>query len=560
MPTSKHWFNKALQTISTNSNRRHFLKATIAAGFSLSLLGVNGALYGCASRTKPQLKDTMEEEIKDLMWGPTTPERVDRLVQIMDQAMAKKDAELAQRASEGLVPHAGQASPKLLIQAYNTFPEEEKFQRYLIQLLALNFIVNAKERKTILSFYWTKMSAPRKDYNTMIAREIYSDHVRILGLMGIRQLRRFQRLVRRSSNIMGYELVHEYHAGYMLWQLIASVNDLFSIPAEKGAYFTFKDRFSDPDIFNAVHVAYMKRLAGLTNINSITRGQPPGKSPEDIERDKVEYAYDETNKAKWRGVLKDWWEKLGQWQPDYKNEDPEKRIFALLSLDEGSIDGRIDQDDCDLVRELSNIILSQGFERHEVKRVALSIIGSYPELSPDEQNMLVKHLLENTENDLVLSAARGLRFRNNLPAEKILYFLSEKKKEDAQLGQYLEDLLLSSLNSQDAFRELVNSLVMTHPKDIKNIRRRAEELRIWYLGLGGNRDQIVRQGTSLLAKKTQDSIIEWLRNISMMHIWVPMPTAMFLFYPATQDGRMFTDQEEEAAIDADSMKFAQIVR
>jgi hypothetical protein len=70
----------------------------------------------------------------------------------------------------------------------------------------------------------------------------------------------------------------------------------------------------------------------------------------------------------------------------------------------------------------------------------------------------------------------------------------------------------------------------------------------------------VRQGTSLLAKKTQDSIIEWLRNISMMHIWVPMPTAMFLFYPATQDGRMFTDQEEEAAIDADSMKFAQIVR
>ena len=73
MVTPTYWADKLVNKIlSTRNNRREFLKATAAAGLSVSALGAIDVLSGFAGVQPTQDKNTdLQKEIYDLMWEHT---------------------------------------------------------------------------------------------------------------------------------------------------------------------------------------------------------------------------------------------------------------------------------------------------------------------------------------------------------------------------------------------------------------------------------------------------------------------------------------------------------
>jgi hypothetical protein len=268
------------------------------------------------------------------------------------------------------------------------------------------------------------------------------------------------------------------------------------------------------------------------------------------------YLY-EDNKLVWREKVEDWRQKIESGSPADRNIDWAERINALLCLDERNPLPN-DADD----RKLLLSMLADKNELPQVKMQVLLIFGSFLPLCPDDISMLVDYLLNNPDNDLVLAAARGLRFRKNLPAKQILNFLEFKKQENEKFGQYLEDLLISSLDSSDAFKVLVRSIsktILTDSNNRSDIRRRLEELRILYLRCGEARDSMVAEAFGSAPREAVNEFINFMRDISKINIWRQMPMVMFTLSPATYDGMITKFPENEAALAVDIANFDKIM-
>jgi len=95
-------------------------------------------------------------------------------------------------------------------------------------------------------------------------------------------------------------------------------------------------------------------------------------------------------------------------------------------------------------------------------------------------------------HNLVIAAAKALRFKENLPAKKIVKILERNRKKNPILGQQLDDILLSTLVSEDAaladvFAALVWNMFISEPNNKKDEMKRINEIRIWYWRLSLNR-------------------------------------------------------------------------
>jgi len=104
---------------------------------------------------------------------------------------------------------------------------------------------------------------------------------------------------------------------------------------------------------------------------------------------------------------------------------------------------------------------------------------------------LMMNYLDGKNDNLVVAAAKALRFKENLPAKKIVDILDRHRKREPLLGQQLDDILLSTLVSEDdaladVFAALTWNLFKTDPDNKKDKILRINEIRIWYWRLSNN--------------------------------------------------------------------------
>ena len=129
----------------------------------------------------------------------------------------------------------------------------------------------------------------------------------------------------------------------------------------------------------------------------------------------------------------------------------------------------------------------------EFQKAIVPVLGNNFALTPEIQTVLVDYL-ESTDSDLVVAAAKALRFKENLPAKEIVKILKQHRKRDPELGQQLDDILLSTLVSEDValaevFATLVWNILSIDSNKKKDKIKRINEIRIWYWRLSNNRKE-----------------------------------------------------------------------
>jgi hypothetical protein len=536
MTTPTHWVDKVNQIISTSSTRREFLKATTLAGLSVGALGHVNLLYSFAEVQEAPAKNVQQDEILDLMWGPNDPARVDRLIAILDQAIKDKNLGLTKAAAEGLAIYPGRDVASKLCEAFNAFPEQQTTQtehitiienlvlrKYIIQLMGFNFCYSdVAARKEIMTFFAKCLRDP--SLAIPIRRAVYSSMI-FIGNMSLRLLLRYVRNI-RLADLKGFELVLEHWAGFMIKRIYPQ--------------FHVFERFADHD---ALLKEYMLRCYGRTVDYAILANGDPvhgaGKSSEQKEIDQNMFGDPDSKVSLWREQL--------------KNKNPENiklRTQALLNVDE-----RIVMPSNPVDWRLLLAILQDDSEPPEVKIVVELIFGAaYQFNSPRPVEELLKNL-KSSDKELVRAAAQAMRFKDGLPADRILEII--KQIQDDTFCQQLGDALFSSLDFPGAFQALVWSVLSTPSKDIADKKWRLDELRVWYVRLEGKRDAIVRQALSSEPEQTKVEFIEWLRNLSMIEIRTPMPIPTFVWQAATWDGQA-VDSQRGPLILADMQAFERL--
>jgi hypothetical protein len=101
---------------------------------------------------------------------------------------------------------------------------------------------------------------------------------------------------------------------------------------------------------------------------------------------------------------------------------------------------------------------------------------------------------------------------------------------------------------------LIWSILSTDPKKPDEQKRRFDELRVWYVRLGDERDKVVRQALQGESEHLVKAFNAWLRNLSMFVIHTPLPAPAFVQSPSTWQG--FTaDPVRDAAFKDDADQF-----
>ncbi len=130
----------------------------------------------------------------------------------------------------------------------------------------------------------------------------------------------------------------------------------------------------------------------------------------------------------------------------------------------------------------------------ELVKVIVAILGSNLAFTVEIEDVMLDYLA-GSDGELVVAAAKALRFKENLPAKKIAKILEQHRKKNPALGQQLDDILLSTLVSEDdalkdVFAALIWNMFNTEAVNKADKFRRLNEIRIWYWRLSINRKNI----------------------------------------------------------------------
>ena len=199
----------------------------------------------------------------------------------------------------------------------------------------------------------------------------------------------------------------------------------------------------------------------------------------------------------------------------HRSEIAEKEFLSIIAAIDPSFEGPSLQSEN---RELWKVQLSSGSDEDKISAIKslhrlsfagsklllgmlknaslklqeaiVPILGNNLALTPEIVDVMLNYL-DGKNDNLVVAAAKALRFKENLPAKKIVEILERHRKGDPILGQQLDDILLSTLVSEDAaledvFAALVWNMSKTEPDNKKDKIMRLNEMRIWYWRLSNN--------------------------------------------------------------------------
>jgi hypothetical protein len=150
----------------------------------------------------------------------------------------------------------------------------------------------------------------------------------------------------------------------------------------------------------------------------------------------------------------------------------------------------------------------------KLQKAIVPLLGNNIAFTPEIQAVMLNYL-DGKNDHLIIAAAKALRFKENLPAKDIATILERHRKRDPALGQQLDDILLSTLVSEDGaladiFTALVKNIFITKPVNKMDQMMRINEIRIWYWRLSINRNQYA---TYPYSKSSDMDILEYSGDI-----------------------------------------------
>jgi hypothetical protein len=438
-------------------DRRSFLYRAAAGAGAVLLWTV---FFSCAGTPSTQDRDSLKEIKAIREKEPNDPVDVQRHKDILLPWSGEPSNEVKLEAARALALHADFFVIPTYVEAALKNSNNETFLNNLMQLLAVNYVINPPARLKIIYFlYRFSDPSPKRIQarNPYLAPDSVIEHARS-------SFRFLGNIAYRNYLIKLNEALTEVH-----WS-----------------------------IYRTAYQQELKRLIGELYPSFLNVR---------FEEIRIERYPDEKLIASWRAQL--------------SSGSDEDKINALIKLHRVSF----------LYFEPLLGMLANA--NPKVQKAIVPILGNNIALTPEFIAVMMNYL-DGEDEELVISAAKSMRFKENLPAKEIVKILERHRKMDPAHGQQLDDILLSTLVSEDdaladVFALLVENLVNTAPNNKKDIIKRINEIRIWYWRLSNNRKGLGSYpcGPSEIVSLEYKSDFRYERNNRNERVRLAMPSVPY---------------------------------
>ena len=155
-------------------------------------------------------------------------------------------------------------------------------------------------------------------------------------------------------------------------------------------------------------------------------------------------------------------------------------------------------------------LLNDSKRGDSLKRTIIAAFGSEMVMPDDVRDILLRFINQGSE-ELVIGAAKALRWKRGVPVEPLI----ERRQvaDDYQVKIELESAL-ATITDGRIFPILLKAICETKPHSENIIKRRVDNLKLWYVLLGNERDDLMASLLNDLPQEKQDSLIFWLRDTS----------------------------------------------
>jgi hypothetical protein len=155
-------------------------------------------------------------------------------------------------------------------------------------------------------------------------------------------------------------------------------------------------------------------------------------------------------------------------------------------------------------------LLNDAKRSDSLKRAIVAVLGSEIALSEDTIDILLRYVNEANE-ELVIGAAKALRWKQGIPVDPLLN--GWKNTNNDHVKTEIESAL-ATIPDKKVFTHLLKALFQTKFESVTILRRRLDNLKLWYVMIGNERNQIINSIIKDLPPQKQDSVIFWLRDTS----------------------------------------------
>ena len=166
-----------------------------------------------------------------------------------------------------------------------------------------------------------------------------------------------------------------------------------------------------------------------------------------------------------------------------------------------------------------------------LKRTIIAAFGSEMVLSDDVRDVLLRFIIQGSE-ELVIGAAKALRWKEGVPVEPLIERWHYTK--DYQVKIELEGALATIPNSK-VFPVLLKTLCEPKPQSENIVKRRVDNLKLWYVLLGNERDVFMADILKNLPQEKQGTVIFWLRDTSAFSFFREPPRVASGWFATIED-------------------------
>jgi hypothetical protein len=176
-------------------------------------------------------------------------------------------------------------------------------------------------------------------------------------------------------------------------------------------------------------------------------------------------------------------------------------------------------------------LLNDSKRGDSLKRTIIAAFGSEMVLPDDVRDILLRFINQGS-NDLVIGAAKALRWKQGVPVEPLLE--RWQVADDYQVKIELENALASIPNSM-VFPVLLKAICETKPQSENMVKRRVDNLKLWYVLLGNDRDSIMAGLLKNLPQEKQATVIFWLHDTSAFSFFREPPRVASGWFATIED-------------------------
>ena len=176
-------------------------------------------------------------------------------------------------------------------------------------------------------------------------------------------------------------------------------------------------------------------------------------------------------------------------------------------------------------------LLNDSKRGDSLKRTIIAAFGSEMVLPDDVRDVLLSFINQSSK-ELVVGAAKALRWKEGVPVDPLMQ--RWRTTDNYQVKIELENALASIPNSK-VFPILLKALCEPKPQSENIVKRRVDNLKLWYVLLGNERDAIMTSLLKNLPQEKQSTVIFWLRDTSAFSFFREPPSVAHGWFATIED-------------------------